>query len=405
MAYNARVFRIFIASPSDVQEEREVIARIIREWNDLHSFERKVVLLPLRWETHAAPELGKRPQEIINTEIVDHADMAVGVFWTRIGTPTGEFASGTIEEIERLGSAGKLVMCYFSKAKAELDNLDLEQFKLLKEFKKKTYPNGIVETYSNIVEFRDKFAKQLEIKVRALISKDSSEDGQHIETKPNLDFQFIDPISKNLIGLDYLVSPKIIEFNKKDFEAIPDYKAGKSNITDIIGLSLGDNNNFFKEYFHFIRREWQMIPIQFALKNTSSIAIRDIFIELVCSRNAEFEINTNRPERPEKSRRYSFNLSENLNGVFGKSTLSLVSSDSIYKIQLGYDALQPQRFVTLEHPLFITGNIDADVIFDVNIYADCFANPLNKKLKISIKPTKISKKPVEILKELEVLEK
>lgn len=48
MAYNCRVYRILIASPSDVEDEREIAVRLIQEWNDLYSYSRKVALLPLR---------------------------------------------------------------------------------------------------------------------------------------------------------------------------------------------------------------------------------------------------------------------------------------------------------------------------------------------------------------------
>jgi hypothetical protein len=114
MAYDSRVYRILIASPSDVEDERETIVRLIQEWNDLNSYTRHVTLLPLRWETHAAPNYGTRPQEVINRAIVDDCDLLVGVFWTRIGSPTGVADSGTLEEIERVGKAGKPIMLYFS---------------------------------------------------------------------------------------------------------------------------------------------------------------------------------------------------------------------------------------------------------------------------------------------------
>ena len=105
MAYDSRVYRILIASPSDVEEEREIAERVIQEWNDLYSYSRKIVLLPLRWETHTAPEFGTRRQEVINRAIVDECDLLVGIFWTRIGSPTGAADSGTLEEIERVGTA------------------------------------------------------------------------------------------------------------------------------------------------------------------------------------------------------------------------------------------------------------------------------------------------------------
>jgi len=68
MAFDSRVYRIVIGSPSDVEEERDIAVRVIQEWNDLHSYTRKVVLLPLRWETHTAPDYGTRPQEVINEQ-------------------------------------------------------------------------------------------------------------------------------------------------------------------------------------------------------------------------------------------------------------------------------------------------------------------------------------------------
>jgi hypothetical protein len=48
MPYDTRTYRILIASPSDVDEEREIAVKVIQEWNDLYSYSRKVVLLPLR---------------------------------------------------------------------------------------------------------------------------------------------------------------------------------------------------------------------------------------------------------------------------------------------------------------------------------------------------------------------
>ena len=56
MAYQATVYNVMIASPSDILEEREVIRQVIDRWNTIHSENQKVVLLPVAWETHAIPE-------------------------------------------------------------------------------------------------------------------------------------------------------------------------------------------------------------------------------------------------------------------------------------------------------------------------------------------------------------
>lgn len=169
MAYNATVLSVMIASPGDVTEERNLIRDIIHEWNDINSKATECVLLPVGWETHSAPDLGERAQEIINKS-VEHCDLLVGVFWTRLGTPTGDFESGTVEEIKRHISEGKPAMVYFSTAPVAPQSLDLKQYTALKKFKEWCLKQGLVESYDNISDFSDKFRRHLQMKVR-----DSSE--------------------------------------------------------------------------------------------------------------------------------------------------------------------------------------------------------------------------------------
>jgi len=402
MPFNSRVFRIFIASPSDVSEEREVIARVIREWNDLHSFERKVVLLPLRWETHSAPQLGKRPQELINSEIVDQADMAVGVFWTRIGTPTGGFESGTIEEIERLGKANKLVMLYFSKAKVELDEVDLDQYKKLKEFKKNTYPNGLIENYSNIVDFRDLFAKQLEIKIRTLIAQDSKKDNNDLDqiSTPRLNFEFIDPVTKENSGDILYAKPRILKFNPSELKSLPDYKIDEKKEK----LFIRQNTNFYRDYVKYIKEDWGLIPLNFKLSNPSSISIRDIFIDIRCKKTTDFIITREKLQEPKaEDSNFTFNFTESFGGLIGKSTAVVSQTDDEYTLQLSYEALQPQRNVNITHPLFVGGTKKQIIELEVRVYADCFPYPIDQILKINLEPLNIKRTPAQILEELGVL--
>ena len=100
MSYQATVYTVMIASPSDVPQERIVIREVLAEWNAVHSANKGAVLLPVSWESHAAPDTGARPQEIINRQLLDDCDLLVAVFWTRLGSPTGKASSGTVEEIE-----------------------------------------------------------------------------------------------------------------------------------------------------------------------------------------------------------------------------------------------------------------------------------------------------------------
>lgn len=165
MAFNAVVLQVMIASPSDVPQERSIIRVVLEEWNTLHAESLKTVLLPLSWESHASPELGNRPQEVINKQVLHDADILIAVFWTRIGSPTGVAPSGTVEEIREHVAAGKPAMVYFSSKPVQPENLDQDQWNALSEFRRECEERGLIETYQTEIEFKDKVSRQLHRKI------------------------------------------------------------------------------------------------------------------------------------------------------------------------------------------------------------------------------------------------
>ena len=165
MSYQAKVFNVLIASPGDVASERAIIRDVIYEWNAVHSVTRNIVLLPIGWESHSSPEMGASPQTIINKQILEKCDLLVGVFWTRIGTPTKEHPSGTVEEIEKHIQSGKPAMLYFSGQPVVMESVDLEQYQELQTFKKSCQSRGLYESYDSHSDFKDKFYRQLQLKV------------------------------------------------------------------------------------------------------------------------------------------------------------------------------------------------------------------------------------------------
>lgn len=166
MAYSARVVEVMIASPSDVVAERQAVREVLNAWNVVHARSRKALLVPVGWETHSAPELGGRPQQMINDRLLAPCDLLVGIFWTRLGSPTGMAASGTVEEIEEHIKAGKPAMLYFSKAPVVPDSLDSAQYAKLKEFKVWARIRGLVAEFESTDEFRENFRRDLELILR-----------------------------------------------------------------------------------------------------------------------------------------------------------------------------------------------------------------------------------------------
>lgn len=107
MAFNSLTYSVLIASPSDLGEERDVATEAVNEWNAQHAAAESVVLLPVKWETHATPATGVRVQREINRQFVKDCDILVGMFWTKLGTPTGVADSGTVEEVDLFVEASK----------------------------------------------------------------------------------------------------------------------------------------------------------------------------------------------------------------------------------------------------------------------------------------------------------
>jgi len=161
MSYTATVLKVMLASPSDVSQEIRMARNIIQEWNDIHAEDRNIVLMAIGWETHSSPEMGDRPQEIINKQVLKDCDLLVAVFWTRLGSPTGSAPSGTVEEIEEHLSSKKPALIYFSSAPVRPDSVDNEQYTALLKFKDSCRKRGLVEDYDDLAAFHGKFARHL----------------------------------------------------------------------------------------------------------------------------------------------------------------------------------------------------------------------------------------------------
>lgn len=152
--YKATVIETFIASPSDVTQERKLVREMISEWNVINSKNRNVVVKDLGWENDVYASFSEgRAQESINKQILENADLLIGIFWTRVGTPTAEYISGSVEEIQKHINAEKPVLIFFSNAPVRPDSVKQEQYEKLQEFKEWCLSKGLINSYDSIDEF------------------------------------------------------------------------------------------------------------------------------------------------------------------------------------------------------------------------------------------------------------
>jgi formylglycine-generating enzyme required for sulfatase activity len=111
-----------VASPGDVQAERNALSTVVEELNHSVARDRSLRLELARWETDAYPGFHPEgPQGLIDPILrIEACDILIGIFWKRFGTPMRDAQSGTEHEF-RLGyeawkrSGRPHIMVYFNQ--------------------------------------------------------------------------------------------------------------------------------------------------------------------------------------------------------------------------------------------------------------------------------------------------
>lgn len=153
---------VLIASPGDAADERAAVRDGLNDWNISRGRSAGIVMLPWLWERHVVPQLGGRPQSLINAQAVDRSDIVVAFFDGRLGTATGVDVSGTAEEISRAADAGKPVHVYFSMEDLPRD-VDPVQLIALREFKTGLAKRGLLGSYADPRDLTDQVLRAIEL--------------------------------------------------------------------------------------------------------------------------------------------------------------------------------------------------------------------------------------------------
>lgn len=168
----ATVYDIFIASPGDVAEEREIAVKVIHKWNDLHSLARAIMLRPVRYEKNSRPTTKYEGQEAVNRQCLDFSDLVVGIFGNRLGTPTSKAESGTAEEIDRHVAAGKEAIIFFSDRPVprRLTAEEKEQLEKLNAYQDAWRNKANIGSFGSKREFESEFDKALTLYMNSITS-------------------------------------------------------------------------------------------------------------------------------------------------------------------------------------------------------------------------------------------
>lgn len=392
MSYSSTVYRILIASPSDVAEEREITTRLIQNWNDVNSFSKKIVLLPLKWETHSSPTYDVRPQEAINSQLVDSADLVIGLFWAKIGSETGVEISGTIEEIKRAANNGKDVMIYFSKRGIDPSEINLDQLSELNKFKQEVYKNALVENFHSVIDFRDKLTRQLEYKIRELQKSNK-------EAKTNLSLSFVNQKTNEL-------QPEIIDIE------VDKINLTNKQINELIKSEseIEDRVSEFKNDLIRYSEKINSIPIVLGIQSTDNIIHSNVNVDLQLVASITDSLAVHVIGSAGNRGMSSYNLGkgklkeEDENNIFSlyNETLEKVDSHTmnVYTESL---TILPNKIKCIKPLIILKPTKDVEVKFNSKILSNTLLESINKTLilKIKVKTRKIKAEEIkEIIDQL-----
>lgn len=141
--------RVFVASPSDVKDERSILEQVVAELNKIPGNRLNIRYELVKWETDSFPGFGEDAQSVINEEIGDDYDVFIGILAKKFGTKTNRSESGTEEEFQRAYERAQIypssirIMIYFNDYPVSPSELDLEEYKKINSFRGRIGQQGV----------------------------------------------------------------------------------------------------------------------------------------------------------------------------------------------------------------------------------------------------------------------
>lgn len=160
-------YKILVASPSDVLDERESIDEVIIELNRTYGTRANLILELIKWETHTAPAASETDvQDLIDKDLGSDYDLFIGILWKEFGTPTDKYNSGTEQEFRNAHQRFKQdtkslqILFYFKNSTPlSLSEIDPLQLKEVNKFKSELGNNGIYYWNYNTIEELQRFLR------------------------------------------------------------------------------------------------------------------------------------------------------------------------------------------------------------------------------------------------------
>ena len=278
-------------------------------------------------------------------------------------------------------------MMYFSNAKVDINTVDLDEYKRLKSFKTNTYPQGLVESYSSLTEFRDKLSSQLAIKVRDLVANDQKGETRDTEDKKiQIDVAIIPSSPPSLTGSDRTrktASRDGAQFLKAidkvniecvscvdeagipDFGTTKEYRKNDESSTAIITFNA--DKDYFRELTKFYVDSKKYIPCRIALINNDVIGVPSVSLQMtVKDSQGNVTLAETLPEKPSKW----LSSVRTVPHYFDYDSVAQISAHQDYwEIVMDVGVVQAKRTIISKNEFFIGAAVSSQVDLETTVYS------------------------------------
>lgn len=166
---DARIYKCFIASPQDTENERSICEKVFSEINRTLGAQFHFRIESVRWEKDAVPGFSNDAQTLINNQLTPaEQDFFIGIMWKIFGTATARAGSGTEEEFNQAyerweKNKAQRIKFYFNEAPPpELKQIDADQYAKVKAFQQKVARlGGLYHSYHGPDKFEDALREHL----------------------------------------------------------------------------------------------------------------------------------------------------------------------------------------------------------------------------------------------------
>ncbi len=170
----ARIIRVFVSSPGDVEDERGVLSEIVDSINRTDGQDGGFRLELFRWEDEVVPQIGPKPQQVVDGQTPAY-DIYLGIMSPRFGTPAGRYGSGTEKEfkdaLKNWKAAGAPWITFYFDDQPTLSSRpeDVKQYLKVCEFREKMQKQGLYATYEGVRGSSESFYEKVSLHLRKIV--------------------------------------------------------------------------------------------------------------------------------------------------------------------------------------------------------------------------------------------